>query len=659
MAKPTARIGFVQGVMALGVLAVLARSAQLQIANRERYAREAAEQRTRRVKLPAARGVIADRTGARLADTRESYHVGIAPNEVENPHEIAVLVTRALDRIKWTQAALERKLRSGDGWVYFDGPYSATQVETLRGRKGIHLEPLPQRIYPAPDLARGTIGAVSADTGRSGIERALDSVLSGIPGEAVNLRDPHGRSIVSPRRLIRDPVSGNDVFLTIDAGLQEIVERALDHAIAELNARSADAVFLDPRNGEILAIASRTADGSISGNALLATFEPGSTAKLFTAAALLALRRVDSTDTVNPEGGRWVMPIRGKRMTTREVRDAHAETHPLTLAETIEVSSNIGMAKFSQRISVDEQYDMLRAFGFGTPTGVEVAVESRGTLKAPTGASSPDLTRGSWAMGYEIGVTPLQLAAAYGAIANDGLLMTPALVREIRAPDGTVLYRHRPEPVRQVITPDVAARLRTFLAGAVAKGGTGEQAQLQSYRLVGKTGTAHQIENGHYINRYWASFAAIFPADHPQLVAVVKVDAPGNGVYYGGQIAAPLVRQILYEALASRTSVINQNLFAGRRDTAEAHLARPTVPERRSEAAPIVGVAWPYRAREPRPAPGPVPDVSGSSVRAAAATLHRRGYSVLLRGFGTVSHTSPAAGDTASAGTTITVWGDR
>ena len=659
MAKPTARIGFVQGVMALGVLAVLARSAQLQIANRERYAREAAEQRTRRVKLPAARGVIADRTGARLADTRESYHVGIAPNEVENPHEVAVLITRSLDRIRWSQAALERKLRTSDAYVYFDGPYSATQVEALRGKKGIHLEALPERIYPAPDLARGTIGAVWADTGRSGIEKALDSLLSGVPGEAVNLRDSRGHSIVSPRRLIRDPVSGNDVFLTIDAGLQEIVERALDHAIAELKARSADAVFLDPRNGEILAIASRTADGSISGNALLGIFEPGSTAKLFTAAALLSLKRVDSTDTVNPEGGRWVMPIRGKRMTTREVRDAHAETHPLTLAETIEVSSNIGMAKFSQRISVDEQYDMLRAFGFGTPTGVEVSMESRGTLRRPTGASSPDLTRGSWAMGYEIGVTPLQLAAAYGAIANDGVLMTPALVREIRAPDGTVIYRHRPEPVRQVISPEVAGRLRTFLAGAVAKGGTGEQAQLQSYRLVGKTGTAHQIENGHYINRYWASFAAIFPADRPQLVAVVKVDAPGNGAYYGGQIAAPLVRQILYEALASRTSVINQNLFAGRRDTAEAQLARPTAPARRSEAAPVVAVSWPYRARDPRPVPGPVPDVSGSSVRAAAATLHRRGYNVLLHGFGTVSHTSPAAGDTASAGTTITVWADR
>lgn len=659
MAKPTARIGFVQGVMALGVLAVLARSAQLQLVNRERYAREAAEQRTRRVQLPAARGVIADRTGARLADTRESYHVGIAPNEVEDPHEVAVLVSRSLDRLNRSPAALERQLRGGDRWISFYGPYSATQVEALRGRKGIHLEAVPQRIYPAPDLARGTIGVVAGDSGLSGIEKALDSLLSGIPGEAVNLRDPRGRSIVSPRRLIRDPVSGNDVFLTIDAGLQEIVERALDHALVELKARSADAVFLDPRNGEILAIASRTADGSISSNALVTPFEPGSTAKLFTAAALLALNRVDSTDTIDPEGGRWEMPIRGKRMTTREIKDAHAENHPLTLAETIEVSSNIGMAKFSQRISADEQFDMLRRFGFGTPTGVEVSVESRGKLPPPNGLSSPDLMKGSRAMGYELEVTPVQLAAAYGAIANDGLLMTPALVREIRAPDGTVLYRHRPEPVRQVITPEVAARLRRFLAGAVARGGTGEQAQLQSYRLVGKTGTAHQTENGRYVNRYWASFAAIFPADRPQLVAVVKVDAPGNGSYYGGQIAAPLVRQILYEALASRTSVINQNLFAGRRDTTDAQLARPAVPARRSEPAPVVAVSWPYRARDPRPASGPIPDVTGSTVRTAAATLHRRGYSVLLHGFGTVSHTSPAAGDTASPGTTVTVWADR
>jgi cell division protein FtsI (penicillin-binding protein 3) len=642
--------------MALAVAAVLIRSAKLQIVDGRRWAAEAVRQRTRQVTLPAARGIIADRAGARLADTRESYHVDIAINEVDDPHELAGLLWRSLDRLNRTQAALERQLRS-ERYLYFHGPYTATQVERIRARKGVHLEVLPQRIYPAPDLARGTIGAVANDVGLSGIESALDSLLRGTPGLAVNLRDPRGREIYSPRRVTRDPVSGNDVYLTIDAGLQEIVERSLDHALVQLKARSAEAVFLDPRNGEILAIASRQADGAISNSALLSPYEPGSTAKLFTAAALLALGRVDSTDTIDPEGGSWQMPIRGRRLTTREIRDAHAEHEPLTLAKTIEVSSNIGMAKFSQRLTVDEQFDMLRAFGFGTPAGVEIVNETRGDLRPADGSTSPDMVTGSWAMGYQLTVSSLQLAAAYGAIANDGVLMAPTLVREIRAPDGSIVYRHRPEPVRRVITPAVAERLRRFLAAAVTAGGTGEQAQLQSYRLVGKTGTSHQTENGHYVDRYNASFAAIFPADNPVLVAVVKVDAPGSGSYYGGKTAAPLVKEMLYEALASRNGVVNRSLFAGRRDTAE--VSRPAATAPVSSAPPVVAVSWPYRAREPRPVTGPIPDVSGSSLREAVAALHRRGYRVALHGFGAVTRTTPAAGDTASAGTTVTVWADR
>lgn len=657
MRRPAARIAFIQAVMALGVAAVVLRSAKLQIVDGRRWAAEAAQKRTRQVKLPAARGIIADRAGVRLADTRESYHVGIAPNEIQDPHEIAVLVARSLDRINRTQATLERQLRGGR-WLYFYGPYSATQVERLRGKKGVYLEVVSQRIYPAPDLARGTIGAVADDEGLSGIESALDSLLRGTPGLAVNLRDSRGRDIYSPRRVTRDPVSGNDVYLTIDAGLQEIVERSLDHAMTELKARGGEAVFLDPRNGEVLAIASRQADGAISNSALLSPYEPGSTAKLFTAAALLALGRVDSTDTVSPEGGIWQMPIRGRRLTMRPIKDAHVEHEPLTLATTIEVSSNIGITKFSQRLTVEEQFDMLRAFGLGTATGVEIPNETRGELRPPDGSTSPDLMTGSWAMGYQLTVSSLQLAAAYGAIANDGVLMAPTLVREIRGPDGAVLYRHRPEPVRRVITPAVAARLRQFLAAAVTAGGTGEHAQLQSYRLVGKTGTSHQTENGRYVDRYNASFAAIFPADEPVLVAVVKVDAPTSGSYYGAQTAAPLVKEMLYEALASRNGVINRSLFAGRHDTAAAEVSRPAVAAQ-GKAPPTVAVNWPYRAPNPRPVSGPVPDVRGSSLREAVAALHRRGYRVALRGFGAVARTLPAAGDTASAGTTVTVWAER
>ncbi|MBW8773456.1 MAG: penicillin-binding protein 2, partial [Gemmatimonadetes bacterium] len=333
------------------------------------------------------------------------------------------------------------------------------------------------------------------------------------------------------------PIPGGDVYLTLDAELQDIAEQGLSDALQALDADGGDIVFLDPRSGEILALASRQSGGSSSRpSSITDPFEPGSTAKLFTAAALVALGRVDSTDAVSGENGRWAMPI-DTRGNTRILTDVHPEPGRVTLARAIGVSSNIAMAKFSQRLQPGEQYEQLRAFGFGSPTGVEYPAESRGILTRPEKWTT--LTRPSLAIGYEFGVTPLQLAAAYGAIADDGILLTPALVREVRANDGAVVYRHKTEPVRRAVSPEVAARLREFLRGVVAEGGTGEMGQLANYPLLGKTGTARRFKDGAYVpGEQTASFAAMFPADDPQLVVVVKLDSPKLGSGYGGTTAA-------------------------------------------------------------------------------------------------------------------------
>ncbi len=655
MAKPSARIGFIQLVLAGAIIDVVARSAQLQIVQGEQWRAEAVKVRTRHRALPARRGMISDRAGLPLAETREFYQVGIAPNEVDDPRAMARVVNRSLDGLNYTATSLEQRLRQ-DRYFSQSGPFTATEVAPLRGLKGVYLTPIHERTYPAPALARGAIGDMVGDHGVSGLEQDLDSLLAGVAGETVYLRDPRGRQLESPDRLIRNPVPGNDVYLTIDGTLQEIAERALDHALEQMHARSGDVVFLDVRNGEVLAVASRLANALPGTSALLTPFEPGSTAKLFTAAALLMHDRVDSTDTVDPAGGRWTMTLPGKRVTTREIRDAHVEHTPLTLAKTIEVSSNIGIIKFAGRLSLTEQFDMLRDFGFGSRTGVEVFNESRGRLDLPTGLRNEDI-RSSRAMGYEISVTPIQLAAAYAAIANGGVLFAPTLVREVRAPDGRVIYRHRPEPVRRVITPAVAARLRDYLRAAVGEGGTGEQAQLQSYKLVGKTGTSHETENGRYVDRYTGSFAAIFPAADPQFVAIVKIDAPTGVSYYGAQTAAPLLKEMLLEALASPQSVVSRDLRAA--PAGDERSAERLEPVRPAASVPVVAVSWPYHSVDTTVAAGPVPDVSGTSVRAAAATLQRRGYRVSLHGFGQVTRTVPAAGETVRPGTTVAVWTDR
>jgi cell division protein FtsI (penicillin-binding protein 3) len=651
MAKPAARIGAIQFGFAVGILAVLTRAAQLQIVEAERWEREAARQRTEKVVLPARRGALYDRNGIPLAITQEFYHVGVAPNELEDVRSAFVLLVRNLGV---SAPALNRDFQARKRWIYLHGPYNATQVQPLRTIRGIHLSGEYQRFYPSRDLARPIIGALSPDgpAGGSGLESALDSVLTGRPGEAVLLKDRAGRRYDSPNRKTRDPVPGNDVVLTLDAELQEIAERGLDDAIAQMKAQGGDVVFLDPNSGELLALASRQAAGGgvPSASTFTDPFEPGSTAKLFTAAALLMRDRVPATDAVSGDNGVYLMPTTSTGR-VRRITDAHAQRGMLTLARAIQVSSNIAMAKFSSRLRPEEQFETLRDFGFGTPTGAEFPGESRGILALPD-RWQPNYTRASLAMGYEFEVTPVQLAAAYAAIANDGILLSPTLVREVRDPTGAVLYRHRPEPVRRAVTSEIAAQLRDFLREAAGEGGTGEQAQLTNYSVLGKTGTAVRFVDGRYVHgQYTASFAAIFPADHPQLVVIVKIDNP-RGNYYGGLTAAPVTRTMLQQALASRRVAIDRGRLAAQDTTA---LTAPRPLEEAPAGPPPVIVTLPYHPAEGSTAPRPVPDVSGQSIREAALALHRRGFQVNLRGLGRVVGTVPGAGESARPGSSVVV----
>jgi cell division protein FtsI (penicillin-binding protein 3) len=649
MARPTTRISVVQFGFGLAVLAILARAAQLQLIQGDRWAQQAARQRTERAVLPAKRGGLYDRTGVPLALSQEFYHVGVAPNELTDPRSAGREMIRSLGI---DAATVWRDLRAGKRWIYYHGPYTATQVQRLRQLDGIHLSRDFQRFYPSRSLARPIIGGLSPDGpgGAAGLELSLDSILTGQPGEAVLLKDRAGRRYDSPARVIREPVAGNDVVLTIDAELQEIAERGLEQAISDMRAEGGDVVFLDSRNGELLALASRQTAGSARASAFTDPFEPGSTAKLFTAAALLTLGRVRKEDAVFAEGGTWRMPTNSSGR-TRVITDAHRTTGNLTLARTIQVSSNIGIAKFSSRLSPEEQYEMLRDFGFGTPTGAEFPSESRGRLERPD-KWEPMYTRASVAMGYEFGVTPVQLAAAYGAIANGGTLLTPTLVREIHNPAGVPIYRHHAEPVRRVVSAQVAAQLREFLRGAASEGGTGEEAQLVNYTVLGKTGTAVRFENGRYVNgEYTASFAALFPADEPQLVVIVKIDNP-HGKYYGGLTAAPVTRTMLQQALASRRLAIEHTSIE------QSPVALATTSRSREPTPSRVIVSWPYHVPDALPGTRQIPQVDGQPVREATLALHRSGFRVSLKGLGRVSRTVPSPGEPARTGSTVLVWAE-
>src|SRR2546422_7861462 len=544
MAKLAVRLRAVEIVVGGALVCIAGRAAQLQLLEGRRWAEEARAQRTEHIVLPARRGALTDRHGTPLALTQETYHVGVAANELRDPAKDAPRVARQL---RLPTPEVQRALRRR--YAYFGGPYSTLDVQPLRAVRGVHLEPVLNRFYPAPDLARPVIGRVGDDgRGASGLERALDSLLAGRAGAAVVLKDRAGREYESPARVISQPVAGADVALTLDAELQEIAQRALDDAIRRMDADGGDVVMLDPATGEVLALASRERDGSARPSAFTDTFEPGSLAKIFAAAALLSLRRVSPTDHVSGEGGKW-------RVLGRTITDEDPQAS-LTLADAIRVSSNIAIAKFAARLTPAEQYAALRDFGFGAFTGIEFPAEATGRLRPPSEWTRPSAA--SLAMGYELSVTPIQVAMAYGALANDGLLLQPTLIREIRSAGGGGRYRHRPEPVRRVVSGEVAAALRSLLRGVVERG-TGTEAALTNFPVAAKTGTARRVVNGRYAaGEYTASFAALFPADHPQLVLVVKIDNPHRGSYFAAQTAAPVTRSMLEQALAARTVALDR-----------------------------------------------------------------------------------------------------
>ncbi|MBM4188693.1 MAG: PASTA domain-containing protein [Gemmatimonadetes bacterium] len=654
MANVDARIKAIQAMLVVGGLAVLARAGYLQLYRGGEMRHLAESRRTVSRALPAQRGVIYDRGETALAQSLERYRIDVSAKQVK---DLAALLRVYRADIGSRTEQLRSRLAAGRDF-YAHGPFTAGQVRRLRALDGVTLTPVYRREYPSGPLARPLIGTPAGDSGTvaSGLERFLDSILAGRPGEATLLRDRQGRTYESPGRILREPVPGHDVILTIDKELQEIAEGALAAVFRDATPDRGDIVFLDPRRGEVLAAASleRRPGGAVAASAsyFQLAFEPGSTAKPFTAAALLELGRVDAEAAVSAENGSWKMPMPGGRF--RTIEDDHPEEGRLTLARAVQVSSNIGLVKFATRLQPAEHYDFLRAFGFGAPTGVDFSGEGGGVLPALPHRWRAWEQTASVAMGYAFMVTPIQLAAAYGALANDGVLLAPAVVKEIRGKDGTVLYRHEPMVVRRVVSPETAATIRRYLALSASDSGTGRRAQVKG-GVLGKTGTARLLdqETKRYVDRRAASFAGLYPAKDPQLVVTVRIENP-KGDYYGGLVAAPLVARMLRQAIGARRTALDRAKIADDRVAAPSSgpsAGKPT--PRRAVRVPLPIGAAPTRSAGPLE----VPDVLGQGTRNAARVLHARGFRVRLDGAasGFVSATVPAAGESLVAGRTVVI----
>ena len=663
MRRPS-RIGIVHGTLLVFALLLIGQAARIQLVQGEMWAERARRQQFRVGPMVAPRGKILDASGNVLAESRELLRINVAPQEIRN----SAALVRELRKTGFDAASITLATNRARKWVTLPGLHVSTEVAGLTAIAGVHPETVVKREYVTAPGIRRVVGALDA-SGRAvaGIELALDSVLAGDSTRAAVARDVRGRRLDSPETWLEAPQSGSNVTLTINRDLQEICERALARASDSLDAAGGDIVVLNPATGEVLAMASlRRGRPSFSATAVTEPFEPGSTLKPFVAAALLDRRRATITEVVPTFGGQM-------KIGPRVITDLH-KAQQLSLADVIRFSSNIGIVQFGARLTPRETFETFRDLGFGTATGVPIPGESEGTLREPARWQAPSAA--SLAMGYEIAVTPLQLVTAYSALANGGEIMQPHIVREIRMPDGNLIYRARPRVMRRVFSPEVAREVRSLLV-TVVDSGTAMKADLATFQLAGKSGTARRTEGGRYVEgNYTASFVGLFPADKPQYVVLVKLDSPRRA-FYGGEVAAPVSAVVLRAAIAARDAALDRGDLASVERDLPALAAEPadsasaeSVDSVAALPAETFGVdPEPYEERvlqpartiplpfvkppvQSKPAMQTVPEVGNLTTRNAVRALHKAGFRVTLSSSQGVP-TIPAAGSMLPPGSIV------
>jgi cell division protein FtsI (penicillin-binding protein 3) len=543
------RLPVVAGFGLVWVLLIAGRLYHLQVLRYEHYATKAERQQQRVVTLDPPRGTIYDAQGRELAVSIQVDSVYAVPPEIEDPAATAAAIARAVPEVD--RAKLARQLAGDREFVWVARKLDPPVAEKVRALdlKGLYFVPESKRYYPMGELAAQVLGYVGTDNhGLAGLEQVYDKEITGKPGKRTVLRDARQGTVAAPGLSFADPEPGHDLYLTLDATVQHIVERELERAIAERHAKRGSAIFLDPATGGVLAMASYPSFdpndfGSYSpeswrNRAVADVYEPGSTFKIVTAGAALEAGVVREDERIDCGMGSITLykDIR--------VRD-HKPYGLLTFAQVISHSSNVGVIRVAQRIHDDRFYATIRDFGFGRQTGIDLPGESGGILHNVErwGLLEKDYI----AFGQGISVTPLQLVSAAAAVANDGTLLKPHVVAAVSRGE-LRLPRYPEPPVAGHPISSATARELTRLLEEVVIDGTGKPAAIPGYRVAGKTGTAQIPVRGGY-RGYLPSFVGFAPADRPALVGLVAIAEPQGNEYYGAQVAAPafgaITRQVL------------------------------------------------------------------------------------------------------------------
>jgi cell division protein FtsI (penicillin-binding protein 3) len=524
----------------------------LQAVQGEKLASAALDQRLKTVELPAERGSILDSSGAPLAITVDAKNVTADQTMVTDP----VSVAQALSPILGADADILAKRLTGDRrFIYLAKevtPQTWEQISALR-LPGVFSENTSRRIYPSGDLAANVIGFVGAQgSGLGGYEYAFNDQLSGTPGQSTYERGPGGRAIPTGSSVKVDAQPGVDIELTIDRDIQYFAQKEIALAVQNSGATDGTVVVMDPKSGQILALATaptfdpnfptQSSQRNLNNRPLTSAFEPGSTSKVMTLAAVINEGAATPYTPFTVPGS---LP-RGDK----DFRDATPHgTIKLTLSGVMAKSSNIGTILAAERIGGKKLSKYLKKFGIGQPTGLGFPGETSGFVPehedwSPT--SFPTI-----AFGQGLSVNAVQVASIFSTIANDGLRVEPSLVKKIIHADGSFEEPEAPVTTR-VVSRETAIQVRAMLESVVGEGGTATNAKIPGYRVGGKTGTAQVVDEqtGGYNNQVIASFVGMVPADNPQLVVAVFISQPQSG-RYGGELGAPVFKKVSSYALGA------------------------------------------------------------------------------------------------------------
>jgi cell division protein FtsI/penicillin-binding protein 2 len=671
------RLLIIAGVAFLWMGAVFGRLTYLQLYRHSEYLSRAMRQQQRTIEITPERGTIFDRNGKPLAMSIPVDSAFAVPSEIADENLAARLLSGVINK---PQEEIEARFESSRSfaWIARKLPPEKADAISKLNLKGIYLQKENQRFYPKRDLAAHVLGFVDVDEkGLSGIERELDSQIRGKNERIVVMADAKQRWFDGGAAKRE---RGASVVLTLDEKIQYIAERELAAAMTKTRSLAGTVIVMNPNTGEILALANwpkfnpnKAGDGPSENwmnRAVSAIYEPGSTFKLITLAAALDQGITRPDEVFDCENG--AVYISGHR-----IRD-HLPFGMLTVSDILAKSSDVGAIKIALRLGAPRFYDYVRAFGFGSMTGVELPNESRGRVEP---LDWKPVSTAAISMGQEVGVTPIQLVTAVSAIANGGLLYKPHVIAELRRdekvlPGGDKLATVEP---RRVIRAETAATLRQLMEGVVLHG-TGPAAHLDGWTSAGKTGSAQKIDpsTGHYSpTQYFASFTGFAPINNPAVTILVSLDSP-VGPHEGGQVAAPVFKRIAEQVLAyldvPRDVPLNPKLietaymkraaedpsvleesstmdFSGQPDPppAASQIAKADAREQAASTKPVLTVAVDQGGDIE------VPDFSGKTMRDVADITLRLGLEPVLVGSNLATEQSPAPGAKVRHGARITV----